>query len=166
MYIYFNWSFVQLINAARHRAVIRAWYENSPPPEEHDSDVGENVYYQSNSDEAVSAVKVMTDWYTETEKSYDYDNPVFSSNIGHFINIVSKTTQSYGCGQARSSSSSGQSGGGIYTVCLYSPIYQPAQEAKNIVKPLFDFKTDQFDFSMIDDLEVGLISRLRGRLIN
>ncbi|XP_053204232.1 uncharacterized protein LOC128388800 [Panonychus citri] len=144
-----------LITAARHRAVVRAWYENAPPPEEHDNDVAENVYYQSNPEDAVSAVKVLTNWYVQEEKSYNYENPIFTPNVQHFVNIVSKTTQQYGCGQARSA---GQHGGGIYTVCLYSPPYQPGKESENIAKPLFDFKTDQFDFSMVDDLKVGLVS--------
>ncbi|XP_015787870.1 uncharacterized protein LOC107364930 [Tetranychus urticae] len=148
-----------LVNAARQRAIVRAWYENDPQSEEHDYDVSENVYYQSDPDEAVSATKIMANWYTSEERLYNYDNPMVTDQVKHFLPIVSESTLTYGCGQVRST---GLTGAGIYTVCLYSPAYQPGNETVNINKPLFSFKNDQFDFSMVDDLEVGLIERLKG----
>ena len=66
-------------------------------PSGHSSDgYGENLAWATN-DMGVSLVVKM--WYDE-ETLYDYNNPGFSSETGHFTQVVWKGTTEIGCGLA------------------------------------------------------------------
>ena len=74
-------------------------------------------------------------WYRVEERKYDYNNPIVTDENRQFARIVSKSTQQYGCGQARDRGP----GGGVYTLCIYTPEYLPGNERENIGKPLYSF---------------------------
>mmetsp|Transcript_7773 Transcript_7773/g.21166 ORF Transcript_7773/g.21166 Transcript_7773/m.21166 type:complete len:97 (+) Transcript_7773:2-292(+) len=75
-----------------------------------DSSHGENLAMGYDSMEAV-----VDAWYKE-EKDYDYDNPQFSMETGHFTQVVWKETTELGCAIAVCPDSDEK----IY-VCQYNP---------------------------------------------
>ncbi|KII65703.1 Golgi-associated plant pathogenesis-related protein 1 [Thelohanellus kitauei] len=80
----------------------------------HDSNlkVGENLYYVKGA--PVNPKLVVNCWYKEI-KNYDYKNPVFSPNAGHFTQLVWRNSTQLGYGQAQSNSNT------HYVVCRYAP---------------------------------------------
>lgn len=69
-------------------------------------------------------------WYNEID-NYDYSNPGFSSNSGHFTQLVWKNTQSVGCGV--------KACGGVwgdYVICSYDPAGNVAGKYADNVQPL------------------------------
>ncbi|XP_074594921.1 uncharacterized protein LOC141850247 isoform X2 [Brevipalpus obovatus] len=119
----------ELVLAARERAVEyvedKAYYRGIP--------FDESVYFSPNIDDEVTANDVIEEWYSKSEKEYDYDNPTVTANNMNFLRIVSKTTSEFGCGQAKTRSV------GSYTVCLFLPNYVPGNEKINIPEPSEDF---------------------------
>jgi len=77
---------------------------------------GENLYMSGGSkpSKSESATAAAGAWYSEISK-YDYDQPGFSSKVGHFTQVVWKGTQKLGIGIAYASS------GNIYVVGSYYP---------------------------------------------
>uniref|UniRef100_T1KBJ6 Uncharacterized protein n=1 Tax=Tetranychus urticae TaxID=32264 RepID=T1KBJ6_TETUR len=63
------------------------------------------LYYADPEDRVLSGV--MESWYRAEERKYNYDDPVAPKDNLDFVRIVSKTTQQYGCGQARDRGSGG-----------------------------------------------------------
>lgn len=61
-----------------------------------------------------SAAAVVDAWYNEI-KNYDFSNPGFNSNTGHFTQVVWKDTSKLGCGYKKCDTSFG-----YYVVCSYS----------------------------------------------
>ena len=59
---------------------------------------GENVF--SVSDTSYTPHDVVLSWYIEKE-NYDYDNPEFSINTGHFSQVIWKNTTQIGVGFVR-----------------------------------------------------------------
>lgn len=72
---------------------------------------GENLYMAMG--QAATADKVVTAWYDEI-KLYDYSNPGFSSQTGHFTAVVWRGSTAVGCGMCQKGSTS-------IVVCQYSP---------------------------------------------
>jgi uncharacterized protein YkwD len=71
---------------------------------------------------------VVAMWYGEI-KDYDYKNPGFSMQTGHFTQVVWKTTQSVGCGMV-------QCNGMDVWVCEYDPPGNwDGQYKDNVPKP-------------------------------
>ncbi|CAH00272.1 CAP domain-containing protein [Kluyveromyces lactis] len=70
---------------------------------------GENLALGYNTTSAVLA------WYNEV-KLYDFNNPQFAANTGHFTQLVWKNTSKLGCAFIRCGQYYGQ-----YTVCEYDP---------------------------------------------
>lgn len=69
-------------------------------------------------------------WYNEI-KNYDFSNPGFSSNTGHFSQLVWKSTTQVGCGV--------KSCGGVwgdYVICSYDPAGNVSGEYADNVEPL------------------------------
>lgn len=91
---------------------------------------GENLHYQrgGSKDKSVIMAKAIKQWYDEY-KSYDYNNPVFSSETGHFTQVVWKKSIEIGVGIATV---------GQYTVVCVN--YRPAgnvqgQFKQNVLRP-------------------------------
>lgn len=74
-------------------ASAQAW-ANTCPSGHSGTGYGENIAWATN-DIGVSAVVKL--WYDE-EPLYDYNNPGFSPNTGHFTQVVWKGTTEIGCG--------------------------------------------------------------------
>jgi len=73
------------------------------------SGCGENLAMHSNTD-LLSTTNIATQmWYDElTNPGYDFNNPGYSSGIGHFTQVVWKSSTKLGCGIS-----------GVYVVCRY-----------------------------------------------
>jgi uncharacterized protein YkwD len=89
------------------------------------SDVGENIYVSyttaSSVDAANLANQAVTSWYNEVS-DYDYANPGFSSETGHFTQVVWKNSTQLGCGEARGVQTiQGTQYNAFYVVCQYAP---------------------------------------------
>ena len=77
---------------------------------------GENLHYIMPYVKKYSCVKVVKPWYEEI-KDYDFtDWRKSKGKIGHFTQVVWKSTQRVGCAQTYSEKSKR-----LYTVCNYSP---------------------------------------------
>ena len=72
--------------------------------------MGENLYSSS----SVDGTKASESWYSEV-KNYNYNNPGFGMNTGHFTQLVWKSTTKIGCGAACNNS------GFCAVVCNYYP---------------------------------------------
>ncbi len=68
-------------------------YANTCPSGHSDTDYGENLLWTSYNKRVSSIVQM---WYGE-EADYNYKNPGFSHNTGHFTQIVWKATTEIGC---------------------------------------------------------------------
>ncbi len=77
---------------------------------------GENIYYawSSQSGFDVDGDVPVNAWYDE-RSNYNYDQPGFSSQTGHFTQVVWKDTTKLGCGKAKSTD------GKVFVVCNYDP---------------------------------------------
>ncbi|QLQ78501.1 hypothetical protein HG537_0A07480 [Torulaspora globosa] len=69
-------------------------------------------------------------WYNEI-KSYDYNNPSFSSSTGHFTQVVWKSTTQVGCGIKQCNNAWGS-----YIICSYNPAGNMIGDFANNVEPL------------------------------
>lgn len=92
-------------------ASAQAWANTCPTGH---SGPGENMSYAGYIEKPKD---VVDDWYSE-ESLYDYNNPGFSMDTGHFTQVVWKSTTQIGCGYRLGCS--GTSYPNI-TVCQYSP---------------------------------------------
>lgn len=89
---------------------------------------GENLAFASYNMGASAVVKM---WYDE-EPDYDYNNPGFSSGIGHFTQVVWKGTTEIGCGFVTGCSGSWAN----VWVCQYNPQGNVlGQFAENVFPP-------------------------------
>lgn len=83
--------------------------------------LGENLFYFQGPtvDAATVANKAVDAWYQEAA-NYDYNNPGFTLETGHFTQVVWKSTTAIGCGVA--SGPSGYPGMfKYYVVCQFAP---------------------------------------------
>ncbi|KAH8271718.1 hypothetical protein KR044_001672, partial [Drosophila immigrans] len=86
---------------------------------------GENIYWASGGNRnGVDAVK---SWYNEI-KQYNFNNPTFQKNTGHFTQVVWKSSQKLGVGFARR-------GDILFVVCNYDPPGNYMNEFRNNVSP-------------------------------
>lgn len=88
---------------------------------------GENIYWSSGSN--VNGNVPVDGWYSEIKK-YNYSNPSFSMETGHFTQVVWAGSTEFGCGKSRSSR------GGTYVVCNYNPPGNYSGQFKQNVLPL------------------------------
>ncbi|MDJ0620207.1 MAG: CAP family protein [Calothrix sp. MO_192.B10] len=77
---------------------------------------GENIYYAWSSQPGfdVNGEVPVQAWYDE-EQYYNYNQPGFSSQTGHFTQVVWKNSTKLGCGKAKSAD------GKVFVVCNYDP---------------------------------------------
>ena len=65
----------------------------------HRKGYGENLYGCTGSGICATGKSVTDNWYNEIQ-FYDYNNPVFSGETGHFTQVVWKGSTKIGCGVA------------------------------------------------------------------
>ena len=76
---------------------------------------GENLHYcWSSSGICVTGKHASENWYNEINQ-YSFDNPGFTSGVGHFTQLVWKGSQKIGCGAACNSENK------CFVTCNYSP---------------------------------------------
>jgi len=93
--------------------------------EHSNSDAGENIYVSYTTASSVEAAplanQAVTSWYNEVS-DYDYSNPGFSSQTGHFTQVVWKNSTQLGCGAAQGVTTiQGNQYNAFYVVCQYAP---------------------------------------------
>ena len=104
-----------MIEIAAARADYLVWTDVFEHPN-YEFNFGENLHYIMPSIRNYSCLKVVKPWYEEI-KDYNYANWRQSTGkIGHFTQVVWKSTDRVGCAQAYSTNSRR-----LYTVCNYSP---------------------------------------------
>lgn len=79
---------------------------------------GENLYWGKTSSHR-TCEDAMNSWYDKEEKLYDYNNPGFSPETGHFTQVVWKATTAVGVALAANKSEDGWIE--TYIVARYSP---------------------------------------------
>ena len=91
---------------------------------------GENLYYcYASNGICVTGEKASQKWYDEVS-AYDYNNPVFSQDTGHFTQLVWKGSTQIGCGAACSANKK------CYVTCNYYPPGNYQGQFANNVFPL------------------------------
>jgi len=75
---------------------------------------GENLYWHS--DKSTNCDYMVRGWYDEIEL-YNYNNPKFSKDVGHFTQLVWRDTKRVGCATAISTGPKG----GVFLTCNYDP---------------------------------------------
>ncbi|MFW9262674.1 CAP family protein [Nostoc sp. CALU 546] len=104
------------------------------------TNVGENIYAsystQSTVDPTTLGNTAVKEWYDEI-KDYNYANPGFSSETGHFTQVVWKGSTQLGCGAAQGTATiEGTNYNAFYVVCQYAPAGNvPGQFPENVLKP-------------------------------
>ncbi|XP_041119833.1 uncharacterized protein LOC121323107 isoform X2 [Polyodon spathula] len=92
---------------------------------------GENLYYTwSSTANSIAGSKAVESWYSEI-KDYNFRNPGFGSNTGHFTQVVWKSSKELGVGKATD-------GKTMYVVGHYSPagnITNPGYFQSNVLPP-------------------------------
>lgn len=91
------------------------------------SPYGENLAFSSF--KGTSCADLMKMWYDEISL-YDWRNPSFNSEIGHFTQLVWKDTTKIGCARGFS-----KRGKGVYLVCNYDPPGNVFGEFRSQVSP-------------------------------
>ena len=131
-------------NALAARA--RAWSANMArsgtlqhSPSSARDGAGENLfvsYTTGSADPASVARQAVKSWYDEVS-DYNYSNPGFSSNTGHFTQVVWKSSTRLGCGIAEGSKNlSGNTYKAYYVTCHYAPAGNVmGQFPTNVLKP-------------------------------
>lgn len=99
---------------------------------------GENIavaYDTANLDAATVADKAVTSWYNEAS-NYDYNNPGFSSDTGHFTQVVWVSTTTLGGGYAIGQATiNGVVYNAFYSVCRYYPAGNVEGQFETNVQP-------------------------------
>lgn len=99
--------------------------EHGPNDELKQRDLGQNLAFISGG--TLTAKKVADMWYDEI-KSYDFNNPGFATNTGHFTQLVWRGTKQIGVGRA----SKGQA---VFVVANYYPAGNVLGNFEDNVKP-------------------------------
>ena len=90
--------------------------------------LGENIYWSFG--KPIEGADMTTSWYNEI-KDYNFNNPGFTNNTGHFTQVVWKGSKQVGFGYAQSSN------GGHFGVANYYPagnINTPEYFGENVLK--------------------------------
>ena len=99
---------------------------------------GENLYYRFSQfplEPATLAAEAVGAWYEEVAE-YDYANPGFSVDTGHFTQVVWKSTTQLDCGVAQGPKTiAGRTGTANYVVCHYTPDGNNGDYPSNVLQP-------------------------------
>lgn len=117
--------FQQLVDYARLKALIYAWYDGDAPKEKDPPMFGENVYW-TNTDQVDCSDAVR--YWMEEERDWNYEEPQVRENNHQFAQVVWRGSQRFGCGQSFSRGPKG----GTYTVCFYDPTVNSGGELENV----------------------------------
>lgn len=104
------------------------------------NNAGENLYVYYTTGSSISATTLANQtvkaWYDEVA-DYDYANPGFSSETGHFTQVVWKSTTQLGCGAAQGKATlNGTTYNAFYVVCHYAPAGNfTGQFPQNVLQP-------------------------------
>ena len=104
------------------------------------NNAGENLYVSYTTAPSISADTLgnesVTNWYNEVS-AYNYSNPGFSSQTGHFTQVVWKNSTQLGCGAAKGVKTlNGRQYNAFYVVCHYAPAGNvTGQFPENVLKP-------------------------------
>lgn len=104
------------------------------------NNVGENIYAsyttETSIDPSTLGSGAVSDWYNEV-KDYNYASPGFSSETGHFTQVVWKGSTELGCGAAQGTATiEGTKYNAFYVVCQYAPAGNvQGQFPNNVLKP-------------------------------
>ncbi|ODH00769.1 secretion protein [Nostoc sp. KVJ20] len=104
------------------------------------NNVGENIYASYSTESTVEPTTLgntaVKEWYDEI-KDYNYANPGFSSETGHFTQVVWKGSTQLGCGAAQGTATiEGTNYNAFYVVCQYAPAGNvQGQFPDNVLKP-------------------------------
>lgn len=104
------------------------------------SGVGENIYASYTTQSSIAADTLadgaVKSWYDEVA-NYNYGNPGFSSETGHFTQVVWKGSTQVGCGAAKGTATiDGTQYNAFYVVCQYTaPGNVSGQFPANVEKP-------------------------------
>ena len=113
-------------------------FQHSSPSQRNNA--GENLYVSYTTANSIGAGtlgnQAVTSWYNEVS-SYNYANPVFSMQTGHFTQLVWRSSTQLGCGSARGTATrNGRTYNAFYVVCHYSPAGNvTGQFAQNVQRP-------------------------------
>ena len=112
--------------------------QHSPSSERNGA--GENLYASYTTASSIPgnelAEQAVTSWYDEVS-DYNYSNPGFSANTGHFTQVVWKSSTQLGCGAAQGTASiGGTQYNAFYVVCHYAPAGNvQGQFPQNVLQP-------------------------------
>lgn len=101
---------------------------------------GENIYASFTTASSIAAdtlaAAAVKSWYDEVA-NYNYANPVFASNTGHFTQVVWKNSTQLGCGAAKGTKTmNGKVYNAFYVVCQYAPAGNvTGQFPANVLQP-------------------------------
>lgn len=104
------------------------------------NNAGENLYVYYTTANSIAAGtlgnQAVTSWYNEVS-AYNYSNPVFSPQTGHFTQVVWRGTTQLGCGAARGTKTlNGRAYNAFYVVCHYAPAGNiTGQFPQNVIRP-------------------------------
>ncbi|MFN6516412.1 MAG: CAP family protein [Nostoc sp. CreGUA01] len=104
------------------------------------NNVGENIYASYSTESTVDPTTLgntaVKEWYDEI-KDYKYESPGFSSDTGHFTQVVWKGSTQLGCGAAQGTETiQGTKYNAFYVVCQYAPAGNvQGQFPDNVLKP-------------------------------
>ena len=104
------------------------------------NNVGENIYAsfttQTSIDPTTLGNEAVSKWYGEV-KDYNYASPGFSSNTGHFTQVVWKGSTQLGCGAAQGTKTmNGTTYNAFYVVCQYAAAgNMQGQFPDNVLQP-------------------------------
>ena len=122
---------------AEHLAASGTLQHSSPSQR---NGAGENLYVSYTTASSIPAdnlaEQAVTSWYDEV-KDYNYANPGFSANTGHFTQVVWNSSTQLGCGAAQGTASiGGTQYNAFYVVCHYAPAGNvQGQFPQNVLKP-------------------------------
>ncbi|AFZ26025.1 Cysteine-rich secretory protein family [Cylindrospermum stagnale PCC 7417] len=104
------------------------------------NNAGENLYVSYTTASSIAASTLadtaVKKWYDEVS-AYNYANPGFSSQTGHFTQVVWKSSTQLGCGAAQGTKTiNGTTYKAFYVVCQYAPAgNMQGQFPANVLQP-------------------------------
>lgn len=104
------------------------------------NNAGENLYVSYTTAPSISADTLANEgvkkWYDEVS-AYNYANPGFSAQTGHFTQVVWKNSTKLGCGAAKGVKTiNGTQFNAFYVVCQYAPAgNMTGQFPENVLAP-------------------------------